>query len=278
MHSNLFLRIMSSLVFVPVVLGSIWYGRSIYEDYSIPLFNIFLVCLGAGFAWEWDRMFHKKLTANSILLTVMAALVVFITEDKPSFSLWLMLVTTTILFYKSKGALLFSFGAAYIGLPLAALSYLYHTNGHVSREVVLWLFFVVWATDVGGYVVGKSVGGPKLAVRISPNKTWSGLIGAILFAMSVAYIFALYLKAHGYMLGDFVFNTKMLVISSGILAVISQIGDLFESYIKRRLGLKDSSDLIPGQGGLFDRFDGLIFAASAVAVAVIMMGESWWTP
>ena len=262
----------------PIVLGSIWYGRSIYEEYSVPLFNIFLVCLGAGFAWEWDKMFHKKLTANSILLTVMTALIVFMTEDKPSFSLWLVLVTTTVLFYKSKGSLLFSFGAAYIGLPLAALSYLYHTNGHVSREIVLWLFFVVWATDVGGYVVGKSVGGPKLAVRISPNKTWAGLIGAILCAMGVAYIFALYLKAHDYMLGDFTFNTKMLVISSGVLAIISQIGDLFESYIKRRLQLKDSSNLIPGQGGLFDRFDGLIFAACAVAVAVIFMGESWWTP
>lgn len=278
MHSNLFLRIMSSLIFVPIVLGCIWYGRSVYEDYSIPLFNIFLVCLGAGLAWEWDRMFHKRLTTNSILLTVMAALIVFITEDRPMFSLWLILMTTTVLFYKTKGALLFSFGAAYIGLPLTALSYLYHTNGHVSREVVLWLFFVVWATDVGGYVVGKSVGGPKLMPRISPKKTWAGLIGAICFAMSVAYIFALYLKAHGYMLGDFVFNTKMLVFSSGIVAIISQAGDLFESYIKRRLDLKDSSNLIPGQGGLFDRFDGLIFAACAVALAVCMTGESWWTP
>lgn len=278
MHSNLFLRVMSSLVFVPIVLGSIWYGRSVYEDYSIPLFNIFLVCLGAGLAWEWDRMFHKNLTVSSLLLTVMAALVVFITEDRLAFSLWLVLVTTTVLFYKSKGALLFSFGAAYIGLPLTALSYLYHTNGHVSREIVLWLFFVVWATDVGGYVVGKSVGGPKLLPRISPKKTWAGLIGAICFAMSVAYIFALYLKAHGYMSGDFVFNTKMLVISSGVLAVVSQIGDLFESGIKRRLELKDSSDLIPGQGGLFDRFDGLIFAACAVAITVMLTGESWWTP
>ena len=278
MHSNLFLRIVSSIVFVPIVLGAIWYGRSVYEDYSIPLFNIFLVCLGAGLSWEWDTMFHKKITIHSVLLTVLSALIVFITEDRPAFALWLILAGTALVFYKTKGALLFSFGAAYIGLPLTALSYLYHTNGHVSREIVLWLFFVVWATDVGGYVVGKSVGGPKLAPRISPKKTWAGLIGAVLFAMSVAYIVALYLKAHGYMTGDFIFNTKILVISSGILAIISQTGDLFESYIKRKLGLKDSSDIIPGQGGLFDRFDGLIFAACAIAVAVALLGESWWTP
>ena len=278
MHSNLFLRIMSSIVFVPVVLSAIWYGRGMYEDYSIPLFNIFLSCLGAGFAWEWDNMFNKKITVNGILLTLIAILVVFTSEDRPPFALWLTLVGTTLIFYKTKGNLAFALGTAYISLPLAALSYLYHTNGHVSREVVLWLFFVVWATDVGGYVVGKSVGGPKLAPRISPKKTWAGFGGAICFAMVVAYVFALYLKAHGYMTGDFIFNTKMLVLSSGVLAIISQIGDLFESFIKRRLEIKDSSDLIPGQGGLFDRFDGLMFAAVAVALSVAWMGESWWTP
>ncbi|MBQ4471745.1 MAG: CDP-archaeol synthase [Alphaproteobacteria bacterium] len=278
MHSNLFLRIMSSIVFVPIVLVAIWYGRGMYEDYSIPLFNIFLACLGAGFAWEWDNMFNKKLTICSVLLTLIAILVVFTSEDRPPFALWLTLVGTTLIFYKTKGNLPFALGTAYICLPLAALSYLYHTNGHVSREVVLWLFFVVWATDVGGYVVGKSVGGPKLAPRISPKKTWAGFGGAICFAMVVAYVFALYLKAHGYMTGDFIFNTKMLVFSSGVLAIISQIGDLFESFIKRRLEIKDSSDLIPGQGGLFDRFDGLMFAAVAVALSVAWMGESWWTP
>ena len=278
MRSNLFLRIVSSLVFVPVVLSVIWYGRSVYEDYSIPLFDIFLACLGAGFAWEWDTMFHKKITVNSILMALIAALVVFTAESRPAFALWLVLVGTTLIFYKTKGRLTFSLGTAYLTLPLIALSYLYHTNGHVSREVVLGLFFVVWATDVGGYVVGKSIGGPKLAPRISPKKTWAGLIGAILFAMGVAYIFALYLKAYGYMTGSFNYNTKMLVAFAGILAVISQMGDLFESYIKRRLNIKDSSDFIPGQGGLFDRFDGLIFAAIAVALFVVFMGESWWTP
>ena len=143
---------------------------------------------------------------------------------------------------------------------------------------MLWLFFVVWATDVGGYVVGKSVGGPKLAPKISPKKTWAGFIGAICFAMAIAYIFALYLKAYGYMTGSFSYNNRMLVLSSGLLAIVSQVGDLFESFIKRKLEIKDSSDLIPGQGGLFDRFDGLIFAAIAVAIAVVFVGESWWTP
>ena len=118
MHSNLVLRVMSSLVFVPIVLGAIWYGRIAYEEYSIPLFNIFLVCLGAGLAAEWDKMFHKHYTVNGILLTALASIIVFITEDQPAFSLWLVLVGTTVLFYKTKGSLAFALGAAYIGLPL----------------------------------------------------------------------------------------------------------------------------------------------------------------
>lgn len=278
MHSNLFLRIVSSIVFVPIVLGAIWYGRVAYEEYSIPLFSIFLACLGAGLSWEWDNMFNKKNTTNGILLTLFAVLTLFLTEAKPAFALWMILAGTTILFYKTKGKLAFSLGTAYICLPLTALSFLYHTNGHISREIMLGLFFVVWATDVGGYVVGRTIGGPKLAPKISPKKTWAGLIGAISFAMVIAYVFALYLQAHGYMSGDFKFNTKMLVLSSGVLAVISQIGDLFESHIKRKLNIKDSSNIIPGQGGLFDRFDGLIFAACAVALAVAFMGDNWWTP
>ncbi len=278
MHSNLFLRIVSSVIFVPIVLGAIWYGRGAYEEFSIPLFNIFLACLGAGLAWEWDTMFHKKITICSILLTLFACLAVFITEDRPLFALWMILVGTMVIFYKTKGNLAFALGTPYIMLPLVSLSFLYYTNGHISREIVLWLFFVVWATDVGGYVVGKSIGGPKLMPSISPKKTWAGLIGAICFAMAIAYIFALYLKAYGYMTGSFSYNTRMLVLSSGLLAIISQAGDLFESKIKRLLNIKDSSHLIPGQGGLFDRFDGLIFAAMAVAIFVVFVGESWWTP
>lgn len=277
MHSNLFLRVVSSVVFVPIVLFVIWFGKSIYEDYSIPVFPISLALLGAGLSWEWDKMFNRQLTVSGIWLTVLSAIVVFLTPDNVAFALWMVLVGVTMIFWKSKGQFAFSLGAAYICLPLIALGYLYDTNGHVSRELVLWLIFVVWATDVGGYVVGKTIGGPKLAPRISPKKTWAGLIGAVLFAMVVAYVFSLYLKAHSYMTSQqFLQMTRGLVLSSGLLAIVSQIGDLFESFIKRRLELKDSSDIIPGQGGLFDRVDGLIFASMAVALVVHVVGEGWF--
>ena len=273
MHSNLFLRIVSSIVFVPIVLGAIWYGRGAYEEFSIPLFNIFLACLGAGLAWEWDGMFNKRQTTAGFWIAITAILTAFISDDSPAFVLWMILMGTTIALWKSKGSLAFSLGTAYICLPILALSSLYYTNGDDSRTLVLWLVFVVWATDIGGYIVGKTIGGPKLCPSVSPKKTWAGLLGAIGFAMLVAYVFALFLKAYDYVSLPIHHTTRLLVFSAGVLAVIAQIGDLFESFIKRRLELKDSSNLIPGHGGLFDRVDGLIFAAGATALVVYLINE-----
>ncbi|MBO7483727.1 MAG: phosphatidate cytidylyltransferase [Alphaproteobacteria bacterium] len=271
MHSNILIRIFSSVLLAPLVLAIIWYGKSVYDVYGVPVFKIFLGLLGAGLAWEWDMMFNKKQTTAGLWMTISAMLTAFISEDNPAFVLWVILMGTTLSFWKSKGRLAFSLGTAYICLPLLALSSLYYTNGDDARTLVLWLVFVVWATDIGGYIVGKTIGGPKLCPAISPKKTWAGLLGAIGFAMLVAYVFALFLKAYEYVNLPIHHTTRLLVFSAGILAVISQIGDLFESYIKRKLNLKDSSDLIPGHGGLFDRVDGLIFAAAITALAIYIM-------
>ena len=271
MHSNILIRIFSSVLLAPLVLAIIWYGKSVYDVYGVPVFKIFLGLLGAGLAWEWDMMFNKKQTTAGLWMTISAMLTAFISDDNPAFVLWVILMGTTLSFWKSKGRLAFSLGTAYICLPLLALSSLYYTNGDDARTLVLWLVFVVWATDIGGYIVGKTIGGPKLCPAISPKKTWAGLLGAIGFAMLVAYVFALFLKAYEYVNLPIHHTTRLLVFSAGILAVISQIGDLFESYIKRKLNLKDSSDLIPGHGGVFDRVDGLIFAAAITALAIYIM-------
>ncbi len=273
MHSNVLVRIFSSILMAPLVLAIIWYGKGVYDVYGVPLFKIFLALLGAGLSWEWDLMFHKERTTAGLWITIAAMLTAFVSEDNPSFTLWLILMGTTLTFWKSKGQLAFSLGTAYICLPILALSSLYYTNGDDSRTLLLWLVFVVWATDIGGYIVGKSIGGPKLCPAISPKKTWAGLVGAIGFAMLVAYVFALFLKAYDFVNMPIHHTTRLLVFSAGILAVISQIGDLFESYIKRKLDLKDSSNLIPGHGGIFDRVDGLIFAAGVTALVVHLINE-----
>lgn len=272
MRSNLTLRVLSALVLAPFVLGSIWFGKSVYEDYSVPLYTILLACFGVGLSWEWSMMFDKKLSSSTILMALFACLVAFLTEGNPGFALWLALLGTTLVFWKSDSRLLYSLGTLYICVPILSLGYIYYINDNVSREIVLWLFFVVWATDIGGYVVGKTVQGPKIAPRISAKKTWSGLLGAVGFAMAVAYFFALYLKAYNYLTpeSDVSFGqlTCVLVSSAGILAIVSQAGDFFESYIKRCLNLKDSSNLIPGHGGLFDRVDGLLFASVLTALII----------
>ena len=273
MHSNILIRLFSSLLMAPLVLAVIWYGKSVYDVYAIPLFKIFLGLLGVGLAWEWDTMFNKRQTTGGLWILIAAFLTAFVSEDNPPFVLWIILMGTTLAFWKSAGNLAFSLGTVYICLPLLALSSLYYTNGDDARTLLLWLVFVVWATDIGGYIMGKLIGGPKLCPAISPKKTWAGLVGAVLFAMGVAYVFALFLKAYDYVSLPIHYTTRLLVLSAGALAVISQIGDLFESFIKRKLNLKDSSNLIPGHGGLFDRVDGLIFAAGVTALIVYLINE-----
>jgi phosphatidate cytidylyltransferase len=276
MHSNLFLRIVSAVILAPFVLGSIWYGRLAYEEYSIPLYPIFLAIFGTALAWEWGHMFKKEGASNQLLIALTACLTAFLTEGNPLFVLWVILVGTTAVFWKSGCRIKFALGVPYICLPILSLGYIFYINENISREIVLWLFFVVWATDIGGYIVGKTIGGPKLAPKISAKKTWAGLFGGIFFAMGVAYVFALYLKANGLIPASAEYYhhlTRVLVLSAGGLAIVSQAGDFFESAIKRKLNIKDSSDLIPGHGGVFDRVDGLLFASVATAAALSLVNS-----
>jgi len=124
-----------------------------------------------------------------------------------------------------------------------------------------WLVAVVWGADTGGYVFGLNLGGPKLAPQISPNKTWSGFLGGTLTAAVCGWGMAYYImNGADHQIG------WPIAILSAVVAIISQIGDLFESWIKRRFDIKDSGTIIPGHGGLFDRVDGLIVAALAVTL------------
>jgi phosphatidate cytidylyltransferase len=121
---------------------------------------------------------------------------------------------------------------------------------------LMLVFLVVWVTDIGGYFAGRGIGGPKLWPRVSPKKTWAGAVGGFAASLAVAAGFA----AFG--LGKI---GPMLLLGSA-LSIVSQLGDLFESAVKRRFGVKDSSHIIPGHGGLLDRLDGFV---AAVVVAAI---------
>ena len=269
MHSQLFKRFLSSFILAPLVVAIVWFGKPIYENFSIPAYSILLAVLGTGLCWEWERMISRNITINALLMTLSVCLCAFLTPDNPSFALWVVGVSAVFIFWKSRFNIALAFGVPYICLPIISLSYLYFLEGNISRDLVLWLFFVVWATDTGAYFVGTTVKGPKICPRISPNKTWAGLIGGAGFAMLVAFIFALYLEGQAQEgAADFHWRS-LLTISAGGLAIVSQMGDFFESFIKRQLNLKDSSNLIPGHGGLFDRVDGLLFAAMGLALLVL---------
>jgi phosphatidate cytidylyltransferase len=121
---------------------------------------------------------------------------------------------------------------------------------------MLYLFAVAWTTDTASYAAGSLIGGPKLAPNISPQKTWSGFIVGVLAPALVGIAFAFALKNTS--------GVRLALVSMG-LALACQIGDLFESWVKRRFGVKDMSQLIPGHGGLLDRVDGLLFAAILAA-------------
>ena len=126
-------------------------------------------------------------------------------------------------------------------------------HGFVALMLVL---LVVWVTDIGGYFAGRGIGGPKLWPRVSPKKTWAGAIGGFVASLAVAAGFA----ALGFG------KTGPLLLLGALLSIVSQCGDLFESAVKRRFGVKDSSHIIPGHGGLLDRLDGFVAAVVLAAI------------
>lgn len=155
------------------------------------------------------------------------------------------------------------YGFFYCLLPAVALLWIreraeYEGIG-VGFDLLIWVFLVVWATDIGAYFAGRAIGGPKLAPSISPNKTMAGLIGGVISAalMAGAWVYYVGLPA-------------MLLWLSVFFAIAAQLGDLFESGLKRRAGVKDSGTWLPGHGGLLDRLDGLVPVAVLTAGLMVM--------
>lgn len=242
-------RVVTSLLMAPVVLGGVFLGE--------PALNILVLVCAAMLAWEWAQMVpNQKPSVYS--LSYLASVAVAIWVKDPTTILWVMCGATALVWYKAsneKHRKLLTLGVPYITLGLGSLVWLFNCVGVLTT---LWFVLAIWSIDVGGYLVGCSVKGPKLAPKISPNKTWSGLAGGMLFSIIVSVVYA-------YLLGDAQACLAFALLGA-LLAVVEQTGDLVESAIKRYLGLKDSSDLIPGHGGIFDRIDGMIFAAPFVAL------------
>lgn len=250
--SNLQVRIISSVVLAVLVLAVTWLG-------GLP-FRLFCATVGAAIFYEWSAMSRRAgterghLVAGVLLAAVLVALVLGVSAPTV-FLLLAVSVAASVADGRIAGQGPWpAAGLAYAGLSAVALAFL-RGDGEPGLVAVLFLFAAVWATDIFAYFVGRAVGGPKLAPSISPGKTRSGAVGGAVGGLLAGLLVVAVAGAD---------RLVLLGVVALVLSVVGQAGDLFESWVKRRHGVKDSGTLIPGHGGVMDRVDGLVAAALAL--------------
>ena len=256
---NLRLRVLSAAVLAPAVVGVVWLGG--------PLFYLMVSAAVVVLAHEWVRMSVPEKPIRTTLAVALAVLTSSaVAASGHPWVAWIVLPLAAViaalvaqvrdLIERPVDA---AFGVLYIGAPSIALIWL--RSGDVGRDWTLMLLAIAWSADIFAFVVGSILKGPKLWPGISPNKTWSGFIGGLAAAALAAMIVVAVAKGEG----D---PTRGWAAMIGlVVGLFTMAGDLLESMLKRRFGVKDSSQLIPGHGGLLDRVDGLMFAILAMAAA-----------
>ena len=250
---DLGVRSLTAAVLIPLVILVTWAGGL-----------WFAALIGAGgllMAHEWCRMVHGGALAQLALhggagLLAAGMATGLVTWPVLIAGLALAWAASLVLAWRTGGLSRWVVtGVAYVALPVVALGLL--RQGEAGLTAVLWVMLSVWAADIGAYFAGRIIGGPKLAPKISPNKTWAGLGGAMGGAM---------LASLAVWLTTGLANPAMALVLGGLVGLFEQMGDLFESAAKRRFGRKDSGTLIPGHGGILDRVDGLVAASVLAAV------------
>jgi phosphatidate cytidylyltransferase len=260
--SNLQLRIISSVVLIVAVLAVTFLGG--------VAFRLLSALIAAVMFYEWCAISRPATAARhqlvaAVLLGVVLLAMVLGYSAAGVLVLLALSVLASLLDSRIAGQGSWApAGLAYAGLSGLSLAWL-RDGDQPGLTAILFLFAVVWATDIAAYFVGRSLGGPKLAPSISPGKTQSGAIGGIAGGVLAGIALAAYAG-----LG----NLPLLALVALLLSVVSQVGDLFESWIKRRHGVKDSGNIIPGHGGVMDRVDGLVAAAFALYAIGVMLGSA----
>jgi phosphatidate cytidylyltransferase len=260
--SNLQLRVISSVVLIVAVLAVTYLGG--------VAFRLLAALIAGAIFYEWSAMSRGAASARyqlvaAVLLAVVLLALLLGYSALGVFVLLGLSVAASLLDSGIGGQGLWTpAGLAYAGLSGLSLALL-RDGDQTGLTAILFLFAVVWATDIAAYFVGRSLGGPKLAPAISPGKTQSGAIGGAVGGVIAGIALAAFAG-----LG----NLPLLALVAFLLSVISQAGDLFESWVKRRHGVKDSGTLIPGHGGVMDRVDGLVAAAFALYAIGSMLGSA----
>lgn len=246
-------RLLSSVVLIPIALVCLWYGGWAY--------GVLVLVTMVGMVWEGATLFGQPMRSyRGCLLLVWPVCAGVVAIEKQ----WISLI------YMAVAALCFGvrLWATILIALLGGVSLLYLRSRPDGLYETLFVMAVVVASDSGAYIVGRLIGGPKLAPAISPGKTISGSVGGLISAALMGGFVAFEAHAQSY---------SLAFLWGGVLGAAAQCGDLAESAFKRRLGVKDSGTLIPGHGGLFDRLDGLLLAAPlAAAIALLCHHKSLW--
>jgi len=269
--SNLGLRVASGVILAGLAVGVVWFGG--------PLFLVVLAVAVALLAIEWAKMSapeHPVKMASVITIGVLAAMfTAYLGHFRIAWIVGGLCAAAAALLAKNTAERRAdaAFGVIYLGAPMLALLWL---RGKLpdedGRGWAVLLFFVTWSADSVAFIAGSIFKGPKLWPRVSPNKTWSGFVGGLVGAVIAAVVISV-ASVPG------VIETGLSPLAAGIVGLFGGFatmgGDLLESMLKRRFGVKDSGDLIPGHGGLLDRVDGLMAAVLAVALMRLVGIVGW---
>ncbi len=250
-RSDLATRALAGAVMIAVALAALWAGGMAFWLLASAAALLMLA--------EWAGLMRASRLAIGLVMAALGfALVIAapVVDGVGQEALALLAALAIAVAAMGKSARLGA-GLLYAGLPTLGLLFL-RDQPH-GLALTLWTLAVVWATDIGAYFSGRAIGGPKLAPALSPNKTWAGLGGGVVAAGMVGLLIA------------FVFDLPAVLLAlGGSMAVLAQIGDLFESWLKRRAGVKDSGRLLPGHGGALDRLDGVVPVATLVGLLAAM--------
>jgi phosphatidate cytidylyltransferase len=251
-------RVASAAVLIPVALAALLLG-------GLPFTALVTLVAAIGF-WEWTGIAGVseqlwRVTALAFLVVGLLALQVL---DLRWAEVLLIVPALAALLagLQRRPFLWIGLGLVYVAVPSVALVLLRQAAAPAGWGAILFIFVVVWATDIAAYFAGRGFGGPKLWLRVSPKKTWSGAIGGLAAALVAG-------GATAALVGTGSFSAGVLLAAP--LSIAAQAGDLLESAVKRRFGVKDSSTIIPGHGGVLDRVDGL-FGAAALAWGLAALG------
>lgn len=260
--SNLVIRSITGFFFSITVIGSAVLGKE-----AVALLFLFFAVVGLHEFYTITGKEHRPRMLSGIILGTLLYLGVYAYTQELLEAKYLYLIgaLTTIIMTMELRALdqkafvhlsLTIFGVFYVILPFAGVNVLAMYPGEFTYELPVGFFLILWANDTGAYFVGRSLGKHKLYPEVSPNKTWEGLAGGVLMAMGAGLGLSL--------LFDDVLELQHWLMMGVIISIFGNLGDLFESHLKRTFGVKDSGQLIPGHGGVLDRFDGLLLSMPVV--------------